>query len=173
MRCQLLSIVLFVSMLPGAANGEERDSEPAWTVQVDPLTTALGFVHVQLERRLARAFSIYAGPHARLFRGLGADESEDHKGYGLEVGARWFFLARRGAPAGAWAQVRGVLARVSKDDQSQAGGYVSALAGYTFIVSHRWVFALGLGVQYINYQAAGVGTEGVLPAAHTTVGLAF
>lgn len=155
------------------ANSEAAWAPPAWTVQVDPLTTALGFVHVQIERRLAKKFSIYAGPHARLFRGILAEEEEDQTGFGVEVGARWFIRSCDHAPAGLWAQARGVIARVSKDGESEPGGYVSALAGYTYIIGGRWVLAGGLGIQYIHYSVNGVGTEGVLPAAHTTVGVAF
>lgn len=151
----------------------EPAGPPAWTVQVDPLTTALGFVHVQIERRVAARLSVYGGPNARLFRGILAEPEEDQTGVGVELGARYFVLSRHRAPAGLWAQVRGVIARVSDDGASEPGGYASALVGYTHIIDRRWVLSGGLGIQYIHYSVDGVGLEGVLPAAHTTVGVAF
>jgi hypothetical protein len=45
--------------------------------------------------------------------------------------------------------------------------------GYTWILRERFVLAGGAGVQYINYQIAGQGLEGVLPALHTNIGFAF
>ncbi len=157
-----------------ASAEEPIDAQPAtWTVQVDPLTTALGYVHVQIERRLSKSFSVYAGPHALLFSGILAEDDEDHRGLGAEVGLRWFLRSSDSAPAGFWLQTRGVLARVTKDGEAEPGGYVSALGGYTKIIGGRWVVAGGLGIQYIHYSVNGVGTEGVLPAAHTAVGFAF
>lgn len=159
-----------------AGGGQARppgQAPPAWTVQVDPVTTALGFVHVQIERRLARSVSLYAGPHLRLFRGVVTSDEEDNTGIGAELGVRWFPLAGPGAPEGFWVQARGVLARVSKEGEAEPGGYLSALAGYTHIASDRWVLSGGLGVQYIHYVAGGVGLEGIIPAAHTAIGVAF
>jgi len=146
-------------------------AEPAWTIQVDPLTTALGFVHLQIERRLGDSWSVYAGPHARLFRGILAEDDEDNRGVGIEVGLRWFF--RGGAPAGWWAQVRFVAARVTKDSEAELGGYVSALGGYTWIFGGRWVVAAGLGVQYLHYSVGDIGIKGVAPAAHSAFGISF
>lgn len=166
-------IALAAIAAPISAAADEAPAPPAWNAQVDPLTTALGFVHVQIERRVHRRVSIYAGPHAKLFPGILAEPGEDETGVGVELGVRYFVLARHHAPAGLWAQVRGVIARVEHDGDAEPGGYASALVGYTHIIARRWVLAGGLGVQYIHYSAGGVGTEGVLPAAHTAVGIAF
>jgi hypothetical protein len=144
---------------------------PAWTIQVDPLTTALGYVHVQVERRVTAGLSLYAGPHARMFSGFTADEDDDVRGVGAEIGLRWFF--RGVAPAGSWAQVRGVGARVSRMEDATLGGYVSALGGHTWILRGRWVLSAGLGIQYVHYAVNDVGPKGVLPAAHSTFGIAF
>jgi hypothetical protein len=148
------------------------EEPPLWTLQVDPLTTALGFVHLQVERALAPRVSVYAGPHARLFSSPLTDKKEDFLGAGLEAGVRAFL--RPSAPAGWWAEVRGVGARLwTPDGDTALGGYASALAGYTAIFDSGLVLAGGLGVQYLHYRVAGLGPEGVLPAAHTTLGFAF
>jgi hypothetical protein len=146
---------------------------PTYTVQVDPLTTALGYVHVQVERAVTPRLSVYAGPHLRLFDSLLEDKTEPFRGYGAEVGLRWFWTPT--APAGAWAQVRGVAAHLSTNDgaETATGGYGSALVGWTGIFADRWVLAGGAGVQYLHYRVAGLGPKGVFPAAHTTVGVAF
>jgi hypothetical protein len=145
-----------------------------WTLQVDPLTTALGFVHIQVEYAIDDHWSVYAGPSLRLFNGLLAEDGDvDFTGLGGEVGLRWFFNG--GAPAGWWAQVRGVLAHLSVDDAAAtgAGGYVSLVAGHTWIIDGWFVLAAGLGVQYLDYEIAGSGPKGILPAAHTTIGVAL
>lgn len=144
---------------------------PLWTAQVDPLTTALGFVHLQVERALGPDWSIYVGPHLRLFDSLLADETEDYFGAGLEVGVRWYFSGI--APEGGWLLARGVGARLSADQRAGFGGYVSALGGYTWIFADRWVLSGGGGVQYLHYRIAGLGPEGVFPALHTAFGVAF
>lgn len=144
-----------------------------WTIQVDPLTWALGFAHVQIERALGDHASVYVGPSVRFFDPL-SKESDRYLGVGGELGVRVFPWG--GAPRGAWGQLRGVLARLHTDDRGGAtalGGYASVLGGYTWIFQQRWVVALGLGVQYLHYRVAGLGSVGVLPAAHTTVGVAF
>lgn len=144
---------------------------PRWTVQVDPLTTALGFVHVQVERALGDHASIYAGPSIRLFDPL-EKETGRYRGYGAEVGVRVFPWGE--APRGAWAEVRGVVASLHAEGGATAvGGYGSVLGGYTWILGGRWVVALGVGAQYLHYRVGGLGPVGVLPAAHTTVGVAF
>ncbi|TNF38612.1 MAG: hypothetical protein EP329_00075 [Deltaproteobacteria bacterium] len=153
---------------------QARADAPRWTVQVDPLTTALGYVHLQVERAVAPEWSIYAGPHLRLFDSLLDDKDEPYVGVGIELGVRWFFTGT--APEGGWAQIRGVLAYVTSDDPvavSGAGGYVSALVGYTAILGDVFVLAGGAGVQYIDYGVGEYGVEGVFPAAHTTLGVAF
>jgi hypothetical protein len=161
--------ILAALALSPSARAEEA---PRWTLQVDPLTTALGFVHLQVERALAPHLSVYAGPHARLFSSPLAEEREDFLGAGVEAGVRLFF--RPSSPEGWWAQVRGVGARLwTPDDDTAFGGYVSALGGYTAIFDGGFVLSGGLGVQYLHYRVAGLGPEGVLPAAHTTFGVAF
>ncbi|MCA9538143.1 MAG: hypothetical protein KC620_04610 [Myxococcales bacterium] len=160
---------------PMAAHAEEASAAaptetPDWTLQVDPLTTALGFVHVQVERVLTPDFSVYVGPSLRLFSGLLGDE--DYLGLGAEAGVRWF--VQSSAPTGWWAEVRGVGAHLSTpDDETAWGGYVSALGGYTAIFGGWFVLSGGVGVQYLHYRVAGLGPVGVLPAAHTTIGVAF
>ena len=161
--------------LAGTLGASGAVAAPRWTIQVDPLTTALGFVHVQVEHVVAPHWSVYLGPSLKLFGGLLAEEDDvDYIGLGAELGVRYYFGG--GAPHGGWALVRGVLAHLETDGPPEAsglGGYVSALGGYTWILDERWVFSLGLGVQYLAYTIANAGTEGVLPAAHTTVGIAF
>lgn len=146
---------------------------PAWTVQVDPLTTALGFAHVQVERALAPQWSVYAGPHVRAFPSLLGNEHLPMRGAGVELGVRRFW--HPSAPQGWWAQLRGVLAHTwrTDSDASGVGYYASALVGYTAIFGDRWVLAGGLGVNYLHYGVAGARIEGILPAAHTTFGVAF
>jgi hypothetical protein len=148
---------------------------PQWTISVDPLTTALGFAHVQIERVLAPKLSIYFGPHLHVYKNVFSKAPEDYTGVGAEIGLRRFLKPY--APTGFWGQVRGVLAHVSLDNsgtkKTGSGGYVSALVGYTWIFGGRLILAGGAGVQYINYQIAGQGLEGVLPALHTNIGFAF
>jgi hypothetical protein len=149
------------------------ESPPRWTLQIDPLTTALGFIHLQVERALGDNASLYAGPSIRLFDPLNK-EPGTYRGLGGELGLRVFPWGI--APAGAWGEVRGVLASLHTDEAGGAsalGGYASVLGGYTWILGGRWVLAAGLGVQYIHYQVAGLGSVGVLPAAHTALGVAF
>ncbi len=176
-RSQVACVAAAVAFagLSGHATADETPSieSPAWTVQVDYLTTALGFVHVLLERRIGKSMSVYGGPHARVFRGIVSEDDEHNTGYGVEFGARYFFLDRTVAPEGLWAQARVVAARVSLDGESTLGGYISAIGGYSLIVRDRWVIAGGVGIQYIHYSVGGVGPEGVIPAAHTAVGVAF
>ncbi len=143
------------------------------TVQIDPLTTALGFAHVQVERVIAPQWSFYAGPHVRAFPSLWGNEQLPMRGAGIELGLRRFW--RPSAPNGWWTQVRGVAAYTWRTDSEQTGlGYsASALVGYTAIFSGRWVLAGGLGVNYLRYGPPGARIGGVLPAAHTTIGVAF
>ncbi len=151
----------------------ETDAQdgPLWTLQVDPLTTYLGYVHLQVERALGEHVSVYAGPHLRLFTPPTAEAPEDHLGVGVELGVRVFPWG--GAPEGAWAQVRGVGARVWEGDDTSWGGYVSGLVGYTAIFGDLFVLSGGAGLQYLNYQVNGLGPRGVFPALHTTLGVAF
>jgi hypothetical protein len=152
----------------------EAEDEPRykWTLGVDPLTFALGFAHVQLERSFGERFSLYVGPSFRFFTNpLLSDPDIDRvRGYGAEVGARVFFYGS--APEGAWVMLRGVLAYIHDDEGGGAGGYGSLLAGYTWI-HHRLVLGGGLGVNYFAYSLRGQGLSGFAPAAHTVIGVAF
>ena len=171
----ILSLILTLSTTPAAhAAADDHPPAPAWTVQVDPLTAALGFAHVQVERALAPRWSLYLGPHLRLYDTLLADTQEPYRGYGVEAGVRWFW--RGTAPEGGWACVRGVGAALHTTDGSDLrgpGGYISALGGYTAILGGRWVLSGGAGVQYLHYQIDGLGPAGVFPALHTALGVAL
>ncbi|MCX4246933.1 hypothetical protein [Paraliomyxa miuraensis] len=162
---------------PAEANAgapvELQAKRPRWTLQIDPLTTALGYVHLQVERALGDHASIYFGPSLRLFNGLlDLDATSSYRGYGVELGARWFI--RGGAPKGWWVMARGVLAYLRADSGvTNVGGYVSALGGYTGILRGWFVLSGGLGVQYIHYTVDGLGTRTFFPAAHTALGVAF
>lgn len=161
----LLCVICFTS-----TGWADELPETAWTVQVDPLTTYLGFVHIQVERRLHPAISLYAGPHARLFSAPTADP-EDFLGIGLEAGVRWFPWQK--APTGPWVLIRGVGANVFTDDASAFGGYGSGLVGYTGILWDVLVLSGGAGVQYLHYRVEDLGPKGVFPALHTAIGFAF
>lgn len=156
---------------------EGQAAEPTWTVQVDPLTTALGFVHVQVEHAFTPDVSVYLGPSLRLFGSPLLDaQDEDFLGIGAEAGVRWYVTGS--APRGWWVMGRGVLAGLSADVDGESlsaiGGYGSVLGGYTWLLmSDRLVLSAGLGGQYLSYQIADMGPRGFLPAAHTTIGFAF
>ncbi|MBT8494774.1 MAG: hypothetical protein KJO07_17085 [Deltaproteobacteria bacterium] len=171
MRAKLLILILSCCLLAESARAEDPLPEPQWTVQVDPLTVALGFVHVQLERALSEKISVYAGPSIRLWDLLGEDDDPSYYGIGLEAGVRFYVRGR--APVGTWLMVRGVGAYIADDnDNTDLGGYASVLVGHHFTFG-RWLLGAGIGVQYLHYTVDGTGTEGVLPAAHTTVGAVF
>lgn len=169
-----LSLMVSIAAAPLAA-ADPASPPPAWTIQVDPLTTALGFTHLQVERVLAPRWSVYAGPHLHLFSNVFADPPEDFLGLGLEVGVRRYF--RPGAPRGAWILARGVVARLSDEENGQEqvelGGYGSALVGYTWLWKERLVLSGGAGAQFIDYEINGEGVQGLLPALHTALGIAF
>lgn len=152
----------------------ERAQPAAWTVTVDPLTFALGFAHVQVERRLTRHTSLYVGPHLRLFNGILSDRSERYRGYGGEVGLRVFPWGR--APSGAWGMVRSTLAYVHTTDGSaraRPGGYSSVLVGYSGILAKHFVLSGGVGFNYLYYDIGDYGTSGPFVALHTNLGVAF
>jgi hypothetical protein len=147
---------------------------PHWTIQVDPLTYALGYAHVQVERAVSPSVSVYAGPHLRLYDAVGAAEHEPYIGLGVETGVRWF--PQHHAPSGVWLMGRGVLAELFTTDdthQHAIGGYASALVGYTGIIHERLVLSGGLGVQRLQYTVGGYGLATFYPAAHTAIGVAF
>lgn len=146
---------------------------PVWTIQIDPLTTFLGFEHVQIERALGCSGTAYVGPHLRLFSPPTGPE-EPFVGLGVEVGGRWFPWAR--APTGAWLGARAVGSYLFTLDESAdpaLGGYASILAGYTWVFADHYVLSGGAGVQYFHYKVGDYGVEGVFPALHTAVGFAF
>lgn len=169
----LTSLALAVEAPPG----------PTWTVTVDPLTTALGYVHLQVEHRLSPHTSLYAGPHMRLFDGILTEEPEPFVGFGAEVGFRYFFKDQ--APQGSWVMARGVLARLNTTYSEnnplggaplqvvEWGGYGSALVGYTAIFKERWVLSGGAGFNYLAYDIDGMGVSGPFVALHTNLGVAF
>ena len=147
---------------------------PRWTVSVDPLTVALGFTHVQVERALAPAWSLYAGPSVHVFDSPLLPEPEPYLGLGVEAGVRWVPWAK--APTGPWVMGRGVGAWIHTtdgSDEAAIGGYGSGLLGYTGIVAGWLVLSGGLGVNILHYRVGSYGVAGVLPAAHTAIGVAW
>lgn len=147
---------------------------PSWTVTVDPLTTALGYVHLQTERKLSAHTSLYVGPHLRLFDGLLTEGHEPFIGIGAEAGFRVFPWGR--SPEGAWAMGRTVLARLSTTEgpkKAKPGGYSSLLVGYTGVIGSHFVLSGGAGVNYLYYDIEQYGSSGVFPALHTNLGVAF
>lgn len=152
----------------------DAEAPYAWTVTVDPLTAALGFAHVQVERALGPRASVYVGPSLRLYDGLLPDTNGPYVGLGAEAGVRGFFVGT--APEGGWVMLRGVLARVSTEipePAAQLGGYTSALVGYTAILGPGFVLSGGLGASWFDYGVLDYGVHGFAPAAHTNVGWAF
>ena len=166
----MIATLLNIALL-APAPVTEAPTRPLRTLQVDPLTTALGYVHVQIEHVLGDHFSVYLGPHLRLFSAPFAEEKEDFTGFGAEVGLRYYFSGT--APEGWWGLVRGVTAQASTDDETAFAGYGSLLGGYTAIFDDVFVLSGGAGVQYIEYQVAGLGPKGIFPALHTALGVAF
>lgn len=147
---------------------------PSWTVTLDPLTTAIGIVHVQVERVFDPRFSVYAGPSLRLFDGVLPDTNGPWRALGAEVGVRGFF--KGAAPEGGWVMLRGVLARTSTDTpapETGLGGYTSALVGGTAVLGPGLVLSGGLGVSWFDYGVGEYGVHGLAPAAHTNLGWAF
>lgn len=177
----LLATVALVSRSFGApAENERLNDLPIgglsggipyfWTVSVDPLTTALGFVHLQVEHTLGEKTSLYLGPSLKLFPGLLGEQPTPYRGYGVEAGLRYFVYGR--APEGGWLMLRGVLAAVVAKDEDELGGYSSVLAGYTGILGPGLVLSGGAGVSYFEYGPPDA-IHGFLPALHTNIGWAF
>ena len=161
-------------LLIATALADAPDSPARWTAQVDPLTAALGYAHVQVERALSDRWSLYAGPHLRLYDGLLTEGHEPYRGYGVELGLRRYLSGA--APEGAWILARGVGAlatTATPTRQTAPGGYVSLLGGYTGIFDSGFVLSGGAGVQLIHYTVGEYGVEGVFPALHTAVGWAW
>ncbi|MBA2660763.1 MAG: DUF3575 domain-containing protein [Bradymonadaceae bacterium] len=171
-RACLLMILLFASADAFASSPEEAAPDAvSWTVQVDPLTTALGFVHVQLEYAWSDSISTYVGPHLRLYSGILPGERDEFLGLGAEFGLRYFLLGK--APEGLWLSARAVGAHLSVADETALGGYASGLVGHTWIFASRWVLSGGAGVQYLHYAIGDLGSKGIFPALHTTFGVAW
>ena len=148
--------------------------DPQWTVTVDPLTVALGYPHLQVERALGDHVSLYAGPHARLFDGVLTEGHEPFLGFGGEVGVRWFPWGD--APRGAWGMVRQVVAGLHTTEgppASELGGYSSVLVGYTGLIGDRFVLSGGAGYNQLYYDIRGMGASGPFIALHTNLGVAF
>lgn len=157
-----------------AAPEEAVEDGPDWTVTVDPLTFAIGYAHVQVERRLGHHASIYVGPHARLYDGILTEEPEAFLGFGGEVGVRAFPFGR--APEGAWVMGRQVVARLHTTDDSadpKVGGYSSVLLGYTGVLGRHFVLSGGAGFNYLYYDIGDYGPSGPFIALHTNLGVAF
>ncbi len=167
--------MLLLALIHAApAAPEEAPNPPAWTVTVDPLTFALGYAHVQTERRLSDRASLYAGPHLRLFDGLLTEGREPYLGFGAEVGLRYFPWAS--APEGGWLMARQVVARLHTTDGSapaRAGGYSSVLFGGTALIGRHLVLSGGAGLNYLYYDIGDYGTAGPFPALHTNLGIAL
>ena len=145
-----------------------------WTLTLDPLTTAIGFVHLQVEHTLGEHASLYATPSLRLYNGILPDVNGPYRGYGMEMGVRGFFVGT--APEGGWVMLRGVLASVrttTPDQTAQLGGYSSALVGYTWISNKQFVLSGGAGISWFNYGVLDYGVHGFAPALHTNLGFAF
>lgn len=146
-------------------------AEPRWTITVDPLTTAIGLMHVQVERELGKHFSLYLGPSVRVFDGILPNFNGPYVGLGVEAGIRGFFVGE--APEGGWVMWRGVAARLSTENAVSPGTYTSALVGYTGILGPGLVLSGGAGVSYFAYTVEAYGIRGFAPALHTNIGWAF
>jgi hypothetical protein len=170
----LLASALSLAASDGAQGSPPDTDRPAWTVTVDPLTYAIGYAHLQVERRLSDGFSLYAGPHARLYDGILTEEPEPFIGLGAEVGLRWFPWGA--APEGPWVMVRSVGARLSTTDgpkQAAFGGYSSVLLGGTVLVADVLVLSGGAGYNQLYYAIGDYGPSGPFVALHTNLGVAF
>lgn len=165
-----LGACIFLGVLRAPAFAE---AEPSWTLQTDPLTDALGIVNLLLERRVSSHIAVYLGPSLKLYDSVfeDVDAEDSYRAYGIELGARWFFSGT--APTRWWAGVRATIAQVTHEDSSDIGGYVSGLGGYAWAFDDRWVLSLALGLSYFDYTSDGAGVDGILPGAHTGVGVAF
>lgn len=161
------------SVAQALTEAPQEERLPYWTIQLDPLTLALGYVHVQIEQRVTPYASLYVGPHLRLFSNPLA-EPEPYLGFGLEAGVRIFPFGA--APTGPWVMLRGVAAQLVTLDDSAAptvGGYISALGGYTWVFWDHFLLSGGLGAQYIHYRIGQYGPQTLFPALHTALGVAF
>lgn len=162
-----------------ALAGGPDTSPPRYTATVDPLTAALGFAHLQLEAAISERWSLYGGPHLRLYDGILPAANGPYVGIGAEVGLRVFFQGE--APRGSWVMARGVLARVwtrSPERAAEIGGYSSALVGHTWLIGPgigpvRPALSLGAGVSWLDYTVLDYGPHGLAPALHTNLGFAF
>ena len=146
-------------------------ASPHWTLSVDPLTTAIGLLHLQVEHTLGPRASLYVSPSLRFFDGILPGINGPYIGLGAEVGLRGFFVGE--APKGGWVMWRGVLARLSTEEHAQIGGYNSVLVGYTGILGPGLVLSGGAGVSYFMYGVETYGVHGFAPALHTNIGWSF
>jgi hypothetical protein len=166
------TLATFLSL--SVASVAAAQPEPVdYTITVDPLTTALGYVHLQVERTLSSHTSLYVGPHLRLFDGVLADAPEPYVGLGAEAGFRYFPWGA--APRGPWAMVRSVGAHLHTTDgskQQSFGGYSSLLLGGTATVGPL-VLSGGAGLNYLYYTVGDYGPSGPYPALHTNLGIAL
>ena len=168
----LLAVSFYVSAASAQKASDAAPTSIEWTVQIDPLTTALGIAHVLFEKRLTSRFAAYVGPSLRLYDSLLTnDDEEGYRAYGIEYGIRYFLQST--APFGLWAGLRFVNARLSFENENRLGGYVSGLFGYAWHFSKFWLISGALGISYFDYSVGGVGVSGVLPAAHTGIGVVF
>lgn len=175
-------MIAFLATLAVAAPHDGANSVRNWTVTVDPLTTAIGFVHLQVERSFGHRVSVYATPSVRFYDGILSDFNGPWFGAGVEVGVRGFFIGN--APKGGWMMLRGVMgtawaedpARIHTDDPAtrfKLSGYTSLLVGYTGLVGPGLVLSGGAGVSYFDYGVLDYGVYGFAPALHTNIGWAF
>ncbi len=168
-------VLFFVANPVFAAQPVGQERQPSWTITVDPLTVALGYPHLQIERRVSRSMTVYGGPHLRLFDSLLAEEHEPFYGAGGELAVRWFPFGS--APSGLWLSGRTVVAHLWTYDTEEIarsfGGYSSGLIGFTWIPFGWLVVSGGAGVQYLYYDIEDFGTRSFYPALHTAVGIAF
>ena len=154
----MLSALLLLSLT------DARADDPKWTLTVDPLTLAIGFAHLQVERAIGDRFSLYATPSLRLYDGILVDVNGPYRGLGGEVGGRFFL--RGEAPEGVWLMARGTLARVNTTETSEPvvtlGAYTSGLVGATWILGPGLLIPLG-GAMALRADARWVWTGGTEP----------
>ena len=97
LKCVLLAASLVLVAAPASASAQESPTlpdasesakAPKWTLQVDPLTSALGLFHLQVEYAFADHHSLYLSPSVRLLDSVLTDEEYD--AVGIEAAYRYF-----------------------------------------------------------------------------------